>query len=77
MTGYILLLHTILYLGPPSRWVVGALSPGVKWLGRKAITHLRLVPRLRMRGAIHPLLLYFFMVWCLTEQCMPRGMVLG
>jgi len=39
-------------LGPPIQWVPGALTPGVKRPGMKLTTHLHLVPRLRMRGAI-------------------------
>jgi len=45
-------------LGPtqtPSWWVLGALSPAVKQLGMKQATHLHLVPRSRMHGAIPPL----------------------
>jgi hypothetical protein len=44
-------------LGPtqPIKWVPGALSLGVKRRGVKLNTHLHLVPRSRMRGAIPPL----------------------
>jgi hypothetical protein len=34
----------------------------------KLTTHLRLVPRLRMHGAIPQLPQYVFMVWCLVKQ---------
>jgi len=34
----------------------------------KLTTHLHLVPRLRMRGALHPLLQYVFMARCLIKQ---------
>jgi len=34
----------------------------------KLATHLHLLPRLRMRGAIPPLPQYVFMVWCLIKQ---------
>jgi len=44
---------------PPIQWVSGALSPGVKWSGRET-DHSHVVPRLMMRGAIPPLLQYFF-----------------
>jgi hypothetical protein len=40
---------------PPTQWVPGALSLGVKWPGREAYhAHLHLVPRSRMHGAILP-----------------------
>jgi hypothetical protein len=39
---------------PPIQWVSGELTPGVKWPGVKLTTHLLLVPRSRMRGAIPP-----------------------
>jgi hypothetical protein len=35
---------------PPVQWVPGDLSPGVK-----LTTHLKLVPRSRIRGSVHPL----------------------
>jgi len=38
----------------------GALTPGIKQLGRGAFTHLYPLPRLRMRGAIPPLIQYVF-----------------
>jgi hypothetical protein len=50
---------------PPIQWVPGALSLGVKRPGVKLTTHLHLVPRSRMRGAIPPLLQYVFMARCL------------
>jgi hypothetical protein len=34
----------------------------------KLTTHLHLVPKSRMRGAIHPLPQYVFMVWCLVKH---------
>jgi hypothetical protein len=49
---------------PSIQWVPGALSLGVKRPGVKLTTRLHLVPRSRMHGAILPLLLYAFMVWC-------------
>jgi len=33
----------------------------------KLTTHLHLVPRLKMRGAIHALPQYSFMTWCLVK----------
>jgi len=36
--------------------------------GVKLITHFRLVPRLRMRGAILPHPQYVFKAWCLVEH---------
>jgi hypothetical protein len=48
---------------PPIELVSGALSSGVKLTSR-----LRLVPRFRMRGAIHPLFRYVLMAWCLVKQ---------
>jgi hypothetical protein len=56
-------------LGPtqlPVRWLLGVLSPVVKWRYRWLTTHLHLQPRSRMRGAIPPLLRYVFMAWCLV-----------
>jgi hypothetical protein len=53
---------------PPIQWVPGALSLGVKWPGREATTHLHLVPRSRMRGAIPPLPHYVFVAWCLVKH---------
>jgi hypothetical protein len=47
---------------PPIQWVQGAPSWGVN-----LTTHLHLVPRSRMRGAIHPLHQYAFMVCCTVE----------
>jgi hypothetical protein len=44
---------------PPIQWVLGALSLSVK-----LTTHLYLVPRLRMSGAIPPLPQCAFMAWC-------------
>jgi hypothetical protein len=35
--------------------------------GMKLTTHLHLVPRLRMRGAVLPLPQYAFMAWCSTK----------
>ena len=40
---------------PSVEWVVGTVSPGVKHRGVKVTTHLHVVLKLRMRGAI-PLL---------------------
>jgi hypothetical protein len=53
---------------PRIQWVRGALSLGVKWWGVKLTTHLHLVPRPRMRGAIPPLTQYVLMVWCLVKH---------
>jgi hypothetical protein len=44
---------------PPIQWLPGALSLGVK-----LTTHLHLVPRSRMHGAISPLPQYAFIVRC-------------
>jgi hypothetical protein len=49
---------------PPFQWVPGALSLGVSGRGVKLTTHFHLVPRLRVSGAIPPLLQYTFMAWC-------------
>jgi hypothetical protein len=50
---------------PPIQWVQGALSLGGKATGgMKLTTHLHLVPKSRMRGAIPPLPQYAFMEWC-------------
>jgi hypothetical protein len=53
---------------PPIEWVPGALSLGVKERGREATTHLHLLPRSRMHGAIPPLSQYVFMAWCLVKH---------
>jgi hypothetical protein len=42
----------------------GVLSLGVKRPERELTTHLDLVPRSRMRGALPPLSQYAFMAWC-------------
>jgi len=42
------------------QWVPGALNLGVKRRGVKLTTHLHLMPRLRMRGAIPLLPQYVF-----------------
>jgi hypothetical protein len=49
---------------PPIQWVAGVLSLGVKRPGVKLTTHLNLVPRSRMRGAIPPLPQYACVAWC-------------
>jgi hypothetical protein len=49
--------------------VPGDLCPGVTLQGREELTtHLHPVPRLRMRGAIPPLMQCVFMAWCLVKQ---------
>jgi len=45
----------------------GDLSSGVKRPGVELTPHLHLVPKLRLRGAIPPLLQYVFMAWCLVK----------
>jgi hypothetical protein len=70
-----------LALSPPN-----LLSNGFRWLlpqgqcgrGMKLITHLYLVPRLIMCGAIPPLSQYVFVAWCLIKQDIRfHGMVLS
>jgi hypothetical protein len=62
-----------------SRPAVGRTQPSIQWdrtvfpsgwRGRsvKLSTHLDLMPRLRMRGAIPPLPQYVFMAWCLVKH---------
>jgi hypothetical protein len=46
----------------------GLLPLRVKRQGMKLPTHLHLVSRLRMRGAIYPLPQYVFMSWCLIKH---------
>jgi hypothetical protein len=46
----------------------GGCFPEVRRLGRENYHHLRLMTRLRMRGAIPLLPSYVFMVWWLTEH---------
>jgi hypothetical protein len=53
---------------PPIQWVLGALSLGVKWPGMKLTTHLHIVPRSRMCGAIPPFPQYVFLAWCLVKH---------
>jgi hypothetical protein len=48
---------------PLDQCVPGTLPPGVK-----LTTHLHVMLRLRLHGAIHPLPLYVFMAWCLIKQ---------
>jgi hypothetical protein len=44
----------------------------------KLTTHLHLIPRLRMRGAIPPLLQHVFMALCLIKRQIPlQGVVLS
>jgi hypothetical protein len=60
-------LHPDQLWGPPSLLSYGyqgALSLGVKQLGTKLATHLHLVLRSRMLGAIPPFPQYNFMAWC-------------
>jgi hypothetical protein len=42
--------------------------PGVKRPDRYLTTHLHLVPRLRIRGAISALTQYVFMAWCIIKH---------
>jgi hypothetical protein len=54
---------------PPTQWVPGALSQGVKRLGREADhSPLSSAEVKKMRGAIPPLPQYAFMVWCLVKH---------
>jgi hypothetical protein len=53
---------------PPIQWVPGALSLGQNGQGVKLTTHLHLVPRSRMCGAIPPLPQYVFMAWSLVKH---------
>jgi len=48
----------------------GSFHVGESGLGVKLTTHLHLVPKLRMRGGLCPLLQYVYMVWCLIKQWM-------
>jgi hypothetical protein len=51
----------------------GSFSGGRNGRGVKLTTHLHLVPRSRMRGAIPPLPQSAFMVWCLVKAQGRRG----
>jgi hypothetical protein len=54
---------------PPIQWVPGALSLGGKSdRGVKLTTHLYLVPRSIMCGAVPPLPQYVFMAWCSVKK---------
>jgi hypothetical protein len=62
--------HFIQKLGPtqpPTQWITDAISLGVKGRGVKPTTHLYVVPKSRMRGAIPPLSQYALTVWCSVE----------
>jgi hypothetical protein len=50
---------------PPIRWVTDDLFLEERIRGVELTTHLHLVPRLKMRGAIPPLPRYVFMAWYL------------
>jgi len=63
---------------PSIQWVLGTLTPGVKWQGMKLTTHLRPVPSLGTHGAIPPSLQYIFMAQCsITHEICLHGMVLS
>jgi hypothetical protein len=53
---------------PPIQWVAGVLSLGVERPARELTTHLHLVPRSRMHGAIPPFPQYIFMARCLVKH---------
>jgi hypothetical protein len=55
-------------LQPPTQCVTGALSVGESGWGVKLTTHLHLVPKSRMSGAIPPLPQLVFMMWCLVKH---------
>jgi hypothetical protein len=46
---------TLGFAQPPTQYIPGDLSPGVKRQGVKLTTQLQLVPSSRERGSIHPL----------------------
>jgi hypothetical protein len=54
-TGNIIALCILICTQSPIQWVSGALSRAVKRPGLKLATHLNLLPRSRMRGAMLPL----------------------
>jgi hypothetical protein len=58
------------FSGPPSHTFneYRGYSPGYSGRDVKLIIRLLLMPRLRMPGAITPLLRYVFMAWCLNRQ---------
>jgi len=53
---------------PPMQWVPAVLTPGIKRRGVKLTTHLHLVLRSIMRGAVPSFSHYGFTVWCLIKQ---------
>jgi hypothetical protein len=55
----------------PIQWVTGVLSWGYSGRGVKLTTHLHLVPRLRMVGAIPVLFVYVFLAWTGTRFHLP------
>jgi hypothetical protein len=54
---------------PIVKWLLGALSVGVNWPVHEADTHLHIVLRLRMCGAIPPLLHTYS--WCGSKLSIP------
>jgi len=50
---------------PMYRWLLPRVQTG---RDVKLTTYFLLVPRLRMRGNVHPLPQYIFMAWCLIKQ---------
>jgi hypothetical protein len=53
---------------PPIQWVLGVLSPEVKWPGMNLTTHLHLVQRSRMCKGVPPLHQYVFMALCVLKH---------
>jgi hypothetical protein len=47
---------------------IGALTEVLSGRGVRLTTHLHLVPRLRIRGAIPPLTQYVSLAWCLVKH---------
>jgi hypothetical protein len=71
MIGCLFAMASTLALGPslpPIQLILGVLSPGIKRLGVRLTIHLHLVLKIKMRGAMPPLLQYMFMARYLVKH---------
>jgi hypothetical protein len=61
---------------PPTQWILRALSLGIKRSGCEADHSIRLLPRLRIRGAIPPLPIVFIAWYLIEHRMLLHGVVL-